>query len=145
MNYELFAFVNGWAGRYSGLDAVTIWDPDHCCADQLHSAGLRPVLWTDWGRDWTSDATGESVYRTAVRNLRGGATLLLHDSDATSAPGSWRATLAALLQLIESALTRRLTLATLSTHGIDQGHPEPSGGVSVRHRGRIPGPLRRTA
>ncbi|GHJ43406.1 polysaccharide deacetylase familiy protein [Catellatospora sp. TT07R-123] len=96
--------------------------------------GLRPVLWTGWGRDWTSHATGESVYRTAVRNLRGGATLLLHDSDATSAPGSWRATLAALPRLIEFAQTRHLTFATLSAHGIDRVRAEPSGGVSVRHR-----------
>lgn len=64
-------------------------------------AGLHPVLWTAWGRDWEARATRNSVVKTARRNLSGGGTVLLHDSDCTSAPGSWRTTLAALPDLID--------------------------------------------
>lgn len=59
-------------------------------------AGLRPVLWARWGRDWERRATGASVAANVTRDLRGGEILLLHDADHYSAPGSWRTTLAAL-------------------------------------------------
>ena len=59
------------------------------------SAGLRTVLWSAWGRDWERSATAESVAHRVSAALRPGGTVLLHDSDRTSAPGSWRATLAA--------------------------------------------------
>ncbi|MEU3568493.1 polysaccharide deacetylase family protein [Kitasatospora sp. NPDC036755] len=86
--------------------------------------GLRSVLWTAWGRDWTAEATGESVYATARPGLTGGATLLLHDSDCTSAPGSWRATLAALPLIAAHCRTHRLTLGPHRDHRV----PPPPGG-----------------
>ncbi len=63
--------------------------------------GLRPVLWSAWGRDWTDRATPESITTTVLTALSPGGTILLHDSDCTSSPGAWRATLAALPQLAE--------------------------------------------
>ncbi len=78
--------------------------------------GLRPVLWTDWGRDWTGAATPESVLTTLTRDLRGGATVLLHDSDCTSAPESWRATLGALPALLEEIAARGWTAGPLEAH-----------------------------
>ena len=65
-------------------------------------AALRPVLWTTWGRDWRAGATAESIVDDVSSTLVIGATVLLHDSDCTSAPGSWKATLAALPMLAES-------------------------------------------
>ncbi|MFD0331099.1 hypothetical protein ACFQZC_30380 [Streptacidiphilus monticola] len=62
---------------------------------------MEPVLWTSWGADWRAGATGTSVYRTVTRNLESGGTILLHDSDCTSAPASWTATLAALPRLLD--------------------------------------------
>lgn len=64
-------------------------------------ACLRTVLWSRWGRDWESGATATSVAALATRNLRGGEILLLHDSDHYAAPGSWRATVAALPSIAE--------------------------------------------
>lgn len=58
--------------------------------------GLRTVLWSAWGRDWTARATPESVTRTVWRDLSPGGTVLLHDADCTSAPGAWRSALGAL-------------------------------------------------
>ena len=53
------------------------------------TAGLRTVLWTAWGRDWTRGATGESVAHRVSAALRPGGTVLLHDSDRTSAHSRW--------------------------------------------------------
>lgn len=63
--------------------------------------GLRPVLWSAWGKDWAEGATPESVTRTVLSDLKPGGTVLLHDSDCTSTPGSWHATLASLPLLAE--------------------------------------------
>lgn len=58
-------------------------------------AGLQTVLWSAWGRDWEGRATPERVVRTLRRTLRPGGTVLLHDTDRTASPGSWRATVGA--------------------------------------------------
>lgn len=81
-----------------------------------HQLGLTPVLWTAWGRDWTTGATPMSVLRTVGNRLAGG-TVLLHDSDCTSAPGSWRATLGALAPLVRRARAQNLTIGPLCDHG----------------------------
>ncbi|AXI80805.1 polysaccharide deacetylase family protein [Peterkaempfera bronchialis] len=80
-------------------------------------AGLRPVLWSAWGRDWTADATPASVLATVARDLRGGGTVLLHDSDRTSAPGSWRTTLEALPLLAAFCRRRGWQPGPLAEHG----------------------------
>src|SRR4051812_22271961 len=80
--------------------------------------GLRPVLWSAWGRDWRADATADSVVGDLLATPVGGATLLLHDSDVTSASGSWRTTVAALPLLAERLAGRGLTVTTLRDHGV---------------------------
>ncbi|MGZ4449619.1 MAG: polysaccharide deacetylase family protein [Nocardioides sp.] len=73
-------------------------------AGALHAArtaGLRTVLWTAWGRDWEASATPERIVATVDRRLEPGGTLLLHDTDRTSAPGSWERTLAASTVLLD--------------------------------------------
>lgn len=80
--------------------------------------GLRPVLWSAWGRDWTSRATPESVFHTVARDLRGGGTVLLHDSDCTSKPESWRATLGALPLLLAHCAEQGWEVGPLAAHGL---------------------------
>ncbi|MFF5260879.1 polysaccharide deacetylase family protein [Actinomadura viridis] len=82
------------------------------------SLGLRPVLWTAWGRDWTAAATPASVLATLRPDLRGGATVLLHDSDCTSSPGSWRSALGALPDLIAQCGGAGLRVGPLREHGV---------------------------
>ena len=77
---------------------------------------LTPVLWTNWGRDWTRTATPESIHATVTRDLLGGGTVLLHDSDCTSARDSWRRTLGALPPLLEHVRGRGLTPGPLRDH-----------------------------
>jgi peptidoglycan/xylan/chitin deacetylase (PgdA/CDA1 family) len=76
---------------------------------------LTPVLWTAWGRDWLP-STGERVAGTVRAGLAPGGTVLLHDSDCTSSPGSWRATAAALPVLAEELDRRALTVRPLREH-----------------------------
>jgi peptidoglycan-N-acetylglucosamine deacetylase len=78
--------------------------------------GLRPVLWTAWGRDWTATATPHSVLRTVRRDLAGGGTVLLHDTDREAAPGAWRATLGALPALVAGCRTRGWRVGPLREH-----------------------------
>ncbi|HET7429886.1 MAG TPA: polysaccharide deacetylase family protein [Nocardioides sp.] len=77
--------------------------------------GLVPVLWTAWGRDWERRATPARVTRTLRRTLAPGGTILLHDTDRTSAPRSWQVTLAATEQLLARG---DLRLGPLSEHGL---------------------------
>lgn len=77
---------------------------------------LRPVLWTTWGWDWSARATPESVRATVRRHLADAGTVLLHDADCTSAPGSWRATLGALPGLFDDCEQHGWQPATLTEH-----------------------------
>jgi peptidoglycan/xylan/chitin deacetylase (PgdA/CDA1 family) len=81
-------------------------------------AGLRTVLWTAWGRDWREQATPESIVDDVVAGWRPGATVLLHDSDCTSAPGSWKRTVDALPRLADAFAARGLTVGPLRDHGL---------------------------
>jgi len=53
-----------------------------------------------------------------LHQLHGGGTVLLHDSDCTSAPNSWRATVAALPILLERCRTLRLQVGPVGEHGL---------------------------
>lgn len=82
--------------------------------------GLRMVLWTTWGVDWREDSTAATVTAHIERTFRPGATVLLHDSDITSAPGSWRSTLDALPRLAERWNRAGLSVGPLHDHGVGE-------------------------
>ncbi len=73
-------------------------------------AGLEPLLWSRWGKDWRALTTPERIARRCLRELAPGDVILLHDADFYSARGSHRRT-AVALKLILS----RLTSAKLAT------------------------------
>jgi peptidoglycan/xylan/chitin deacetylase (PgdA/CDA1 family) len=83
--------------------------------------GLTPVLWGAWGREWAPGATADSVFATLARDLRGGVTVLLHDSGCTAPPGSWQTGLAALPLLLDECDRRGLRAGPLGEHGLRQG------------------------
>ncbi|MFF2327197.1 MULTISPECIES: polysaccharide deacetylase family protein [unclassified Streptomyces] len=83
-------------------------------------SGLRPVLWSAWGRDWTEDATPARVSATVRSRLRGGGTVLLHDADL-SASGRWQPALAMLPGLITGLRAEGLTVGPLVDHGLAPG------------------------
>lgn len=87
-----------------------------------HRLGLAPTWWTVWGRDWDRTATADTIVHRVTAGLarrrlttgsagsdnaagRAGcrsAVVLLHDSDAYAATGSWRATAAATRILLRT-------------------------------------------
>ncbi|MFC8371809.1 polysaccharide deacetylase family protein [Streptomyces sp. NPDC057239] len=97
------------------------------------TAGLRPVLWTAWGRDWTAEATPASVRSAVAAGLRGGGTVLLHDTDRMSAPDCWRAALGALPGIVNGCREVGLSVGPLAEHGVppavsDGRHPPGADG-----------------
>jgi peptidoglycan/xylan/chitin deacetylase (PgdA/CDA1 family) len=77
------------------------------------SRGLTLTSWTRWGRDWERGATPDAIAARLTRGLAGGDILLLHDSDAYAAAGSWRATAAALPRVGEALAAAGLRAAPL--------------------------------
>jgi peptidoglycan/xylan/chitin deacetylase (PgdA/CDA1 family) len=81
-------------------------------------AGLTTVLWTTWGRDWRREATPATVLADVTKRYVDGGTVLLHDSDCTSYPGSWRAALGALPLLADELVPRGLEVGPVGEHGL---------------------------
>jgi peptidoglycan-N-acetylglucosamine deacetylase len=92
--------------------------------------GMAPVLWTAWGRDWTRGATSGSVRRAVLRVPQGGGTVLLHDADTCSAPGSWHATITALPDLLRSWSGMGLRVGPLGEHRVGAGSPSGRGALT---------------
>ena len=90
---------------YGILTAGTLW--------AARDLDLVPVLWTAWGKDWRGGPP-DRVAAEVMRTLRDGGTVLLHDSDCTSRPGSWRSTVASLPLL--AAQVEGLEVRTLGDH-----------------------------
>lgn len=83
--------------------------------------GLRPVLWTAWGRDW-EDRSPAQVAATVRRQLVPGGTVLLHDSDCTTTvAGSWRATATALPRIVQRADQLGCLIGPLRDHFAESG------------------------
>lgn len=91
--------------------------------------GLTPRLWTAWGRDWDATRSPAAIWETIVKDLDGGGTLLLHDSDHASSPGAWRGALAVLPRLVHWAGERELTIGTLGAHENTEAAGSPGRGA----------------
>ena len=83
----------------------------------VRSRGWRPVLWSQWGRDWDRTATPESITRRVTAGACAGDILLLHDADYYSARGSWVRTAAALSKILELLEARGLKSRLLRRGG----------------------------
>src|SRR5436305_9375841 len=67
----------------------------------VRRAGLEPLLWSKWGRDWRGRTNAEEIARLATRDLSTGDVILLHDADWYSAEGSHRRTAEAIPRILE--------------------------------------------
>ena len=99
-------------------------------------------------RDWTAEATAVSVLATVRRDLRGGGTVLLHDTDRTAAPDCWRSALEALPALVSECRAAGWTVGRLAEHGTDDDQvtpfvpefmPNGAGPLAAASAGRLPG------
>ncbi len=75
------------------------------------AAGLQPLLWSRWGKDWRRFTTPAKIAARATRSLGRGDVILLHDADFYSGRNSHRSTVAALPAIISSV--RRQGLDTV--------------------------------
>lgn len=73
---------------------------------QARHQGLRPLLWSRWGKDWRKFTTPPRIAGRITTNLVEGDIILLHDADFYSARGSHERT-AQALELIAAELRRR--------------------------------------
>ncbi len=75
-------------------------------------AGLRPLLWSRWGKDWRKYTTPERIAARATAEIAAGDVILLHDADFYSSAGSYRRTIEAL-PLVIAELKRRVISTVL--------------------------------
>ncbi|MER6128772.1 polysaccharide deacetylase family protein [Streptomyces sp. NPDC001795] len=122
--YDDFARARDLVGDLTGRRPLLFRPPYGVMSTAAHLAARRldltPVLWTCWGEDWTARATPESVHRTVAADLDGGGTILLHDSDCTSAPGAWRSALGALPRILDTCEQRGYAVGPLRDHGLSR-------------------------
>jgi peptidoglycan/xylan/chitin deacetylase (PgdA/CDA1 family) len=74
--------------------------------DAARQRGLKPILWSRWGKDWRRLTTPERIATRATRDLHPGDVILLHDADFYSSTGSHERTVEAL-KLIVRELKRQ--------------------------------------
>ncbi len=68
--------------------------------------GLKPLLWSRWGKDWRRFTTPARIASRTTANVRPGDVILLHDADFYSSKGSHERT-AQALELIVRELKRQ--------------------------------------
>ena len=76
----------------------------------VRQAGLHPLLWSRWGKDWRKFTSPSRIAARATRDVGPGDVILLHDADFYSAKDSHRRTVEALKTILS-----RLSHAGLDT------------------------------
>jgi peptidoglycan/xylan/chitin deacetylase (PgdA/CDA1 family) len=74
----------------------------------VREVGLRPLLWSRWGKDWRKFTTPERIARRAAASAVPGDVILLHDADFYSAKNSHRHTILALGLIFTQLRTRQI-------------------------------------
>jgi peptidoglycan/xylan/chitin deacetylase (PgdA/CDA1 family) len=64
--------------------------------EAARSAGMAPLLWSRWGKDWRKFTTAARIASRATHSLGAGEVILLHDADFYSSRHSHRRTVEAL-------------------------------------------------
>jgi peptidoglycan/xylan/chitin deacetylase (PgdA/CDA1 family) len=72
-------------------------------------AGLKPLLWSRWGKDWRKFTTPERIASRVLRDIHTRDVILLHDADFYSSRDSHKRTAQAV----------KLILRELKTHELD--------------------------
>jgi peptidoglycan/xylan/chitin deacetylase (PgdA/CDA1 family) len=85
------------------------------------AAGLQPLLWSRWGKDWRRLTTPARIARRAMWALLPGDVILLHDADFYGSRGSyWRTAEAVDMMLVE--LSRRKLCTVLAADVVARAH-----------------------
>jgi peptidoglycan-N-acetylglucosamine deacetylase len=70
--------------------------------------GLRPLLWSRWGKDWRKFTTPQRIARRITAGIAPGDVILLHDADFYSAKNSHCRTAQALELIVTELKLRKL-------------------------------------
>jgi peptidoglycan-N-acetylglucosamine deacetylase len=76
--------------------------------EAVRRRGLRPILWSRWGKDWRRLTTAERIARRVTRALRPGDVILLHDADFYSSKGSHERTAEALKLIVRERKRQKI-------------------------------------
>ncbi len=74
----------------------------------VRAAGMRPLLWSRWGKDWRRRTTPRRIAGRVLAGVLPGDVILLHDADFYSAHNSHRRTAAALAPILRELDRRRV-------------------------------------
>jgi peptidoglycan-N-acetylglucosamine deacetylase len=76
---------------------------------EVRSRGLKPLLWSRWGKDWRRFTTPERIAARATANLADGDVILLHDADFYSSRGSHERTVRALTLIVRELKRQKIS------------------------------------
>lgn len=96
-----------------------IYSPSGLAA--ARAAGLEPLLWSRWGKDWRGLTTPTRIARRALRGLLPGDVILLHDADFYSSRGSHLRT-AGAVEIVLVELSRRKLCTVLPADVVARAH-----------------------
>jgi peptidoglycan/xylan/chitin deacetylase (PgdA/CDA1 family) len=96
-----------------------IYSPSGLAA--ARAAGLEPLLWSRWGKDWRGLTTPAKIARRALRGLLPGDVILLHDADFYSSRGSHLRT-ARAVEIVLVELSRRKLCTVLPADVVARAH-----------------------
>ena len=88
-------------GRRTASTAPPAWT-------RSRDRGLKPLLWSRWGKDWRRFTTPERIAARATANLRPGDVILLHDADFYSSRGSHERTVEALTLIVRELKRQKI-------------------------------------
>jgi peptidoglycan-N-acetylglucosamine deacetylase len=74
----------------------------------VRAGGMRPLLWSRWGKDWRRFTTPARIASRATANLRAGDVILLHDADFYSSRGSHERTVQALALIVRELKRQKI-------------------------------------
>jgi peptidoglycan-N-acetylglucosamine deacetylase len=74
----------------------------------VREAGLRPLLWSRWGKDWRRFTTPERIASRASADVGPGDVILLHDADFYSSRNSYLKTVEALGSILTVLRSRQI-------------------------------------
>jgi peptidoglycan-N-acetylglucosamine deacetylase len=74
----------------------------------VREAGLRPLLWSRWGKDWRRFTTPERIASRASADVGPGDVILLHDADFYSSRNSYLKTVEALGSILTALRSRQI-------------------------------------
>jgi peptidoglycan-N-acetylglucosamine deacetylase len=76
--------------------------------EAVRAQGLRPLLWSRWGKDWRRFTTPARIARRATANLHAADVILLHDADFYSSRGSHERTVEALALIVRELKRQKI-------------------------------------